>query len=207
MRPEVNNISYSGYKVNKIVSVYSSESFQMFSNDTNYRSVIIFFCLKIIALQIIQRLHWFIRQTLKSLPKSQFKLSNRPFWATGTKAFCISIRNIYGFLVFIKVDGGNIIEIHVKQYVQIKYKLYQYNIGSPDTKCRLNLTCTNKKTSADLKNVNRLRNTQVFTSLKYSHSFLKCSASLILSKYIIRLQHSRSLGPGGHIFRSVDSLA
>ena len=76
-------------------------------------------------------------------------------------------------------------EIHVKQYVQIKYKLYQYNIGSPDTKCRLNLTCTNKKTSADLKNVNRFRNTQVFTSLKSSHGKLKCSVSLILSKYMI----------------------
>ena len=153
----------------------------MFSNDTNYRSMIIFFCLKIIALQIIQRLHWFIRQTTKSLLESQFKLSYRSFWATATGAYLMPIWNIYGELFFYnKIDSGNIMEIHVKQYVQIKYKLYQYNIGSPDTKCRLNLTCTNKKTSADLKNVNRLRNTQVFTSLKSSHGKLKCSVSLIL---------------------------
>ena len=96
------------------------------------------------------------------------------------------------FQFYIKVDSGNIMVIHVKQCVQIKYKLYQYNIGSPDTKCRLNLTCTNKKTSADLKNVNRLRNTQVFTSLKYSQGFMISfwSASLTLFK-IYKYQSER----------------
>ena len=87
---------YSEWITYTTLSVYSSESFQMFSNDTNYRSVIIFFCLKIIALQIIQRLHWFIRQTTKSPPKSQFKLSNRSFWATATEAYWMAIWNIYG---------------------------------------------------------------------------------------------------------------